>query len=83
MALELKYGVTDFNGWQTAYGYDDGRRGRASRARSTFPADFAVRARSSPTRASPAAARDRRRFDRFMALDVVAYAALQRGDDAT
>ena len=24
LALDLKYGVTDFNGWQTAYGYDDG-----------------------------------------------------------
>src|ERR687896_770365 len=24
LALNLKYGVTDVNGWQTAYGYDDG-----------------------------------------------------------
>ena len=24
LALELKYAVTDVNGWQTAYGYDDG-----------------------------------------------------------
>jgi len=24
LALELKYDITDFNGWQTAYGYDDG-----------------------------------------------------------
>ena len=24
LALDLKFGVTDFNGWQTAYGYDDG-----------------------------------------------------------
>ena len=24
-ALELKFAVTDMNGWQTAYGYDDGR----------------------------------------------------------
>ena len=24
LALGLKFGVTDFNGWQTAYGYDDG-----------------------------------------------------------
>ena len=29
LALDLKFGVTDFNGWQTAYGYDDGAsRGR-------------------------------------------------------
>src|SRR5918999_2521072 len=25
IALELKFDVTDMNGWQTAYGYDDGR----------------------------------------------------------
>jgi hypothetical protein len=25
LALELKFGVTDLNGWQTAYGYDGGR----------------------------------------------------------
>ena len=24
LALEIKYAVTDVNGWQTAYGYDDG-----------------------------------------------------------
>ena len=24
LALELQFGVTDFNGWQTAYGYDNG-----------------------------------------------------------
>jgi hypothetical protein len=24
LALQLKFGVTDFNGWQTAYGYDNG-----------------------------------------------------------
>ena len=28
LALRLKFGITDFNGWQTAYGYDNG----ASRA---------------------------------------------------
>jgi hypothetical protein len=25
LALQLKFGVTDFNGWQTAYGYDNGK----------------------------------------------------------
>ncbi len=24
LALELKFGMTDVNGWQTAWGYDDG-----------------------------------------------------------
>src|ERR687890_329218 len=29
IALQLKFAVTDMNGWQTAYGYDNGRsRGR-------------------------------------------------------
>ena len=31
LALQLKFDVTDFNGWQTAYGYDGGR------SRATFP----------------------------------------------
>ena len=26
LARELKFGVTDMNGWQTAYGYDGGSR---------------------------------------------------------
>jgi len=25
LALDLKFSVTDMNGWQTAYGYDDGQ----------------------------------------------------------
>jgi len=25
LALQLKFDITDFNGWQTAYGYDDGK----------------------------------------------------------
>ncbi len=28
LARELKFGVTDVNGWQTAYGYDSGRSRR-------------------------------------------------------
>jgi hypothetical protein len=84
LALDLKFGVTDFNGWQTAYGYDDGAsRPRFERSVKRFRTDFAA-ARTNLT--------DRRettllneigtRFDQFMALDDVAYAALQRGDDA-
>ncbi len=56
LALDLKYGVTDVNGWQTAYGYDDGasrnrvrRGGAAVRGRPR-----ATRAACSPTRASSA-----------------------------
>ena len=32
IALELKFAITDMNGWQTAYGYDDGA-GRSNRGR--------------------------------------------------
>ena len=85
LALDLKYGVTDFNGWQTAYGYDDG----ASRSRFTgsverFRADFAVARKELRDRHEARLLREIGvRFDRFMELDDVAYAALQRGDDAT
>jgi hypothetical protein len=84
LALDLKFGVTDFNGWQTAYGYDDGAsRPRFTRSVQRFRADFAV-ARGELT--DPHEARLLReigvRFDRFMQLDDVAYAALQRGNDA-
>ena len=84
LALDLKFGVTDFNGWQTAYGYDNGAsRPRFVNSVRRFRADFAV-AKRELTDAHP-----RRllreigvRFDRFMALDDVAYAALRRGDHA-
>ena len=45
LARELKFGVTDLNGWQTAYGYDNGASRRASSARSQpSGATFAPRA---------------------------------------
>jgi hypothetical protein len=83
LALDLKFGVTDFNGWQTAYGYDDGAsRGRFTASVRAFRRDLAE-ARSALT--------DRRErtqlrelsatFRRFMALDVEAFAALERGDE--
>jgi hypothetical protein len=84
LALNLKFDVTDFNGWQTAYGYDDGAsRPRFEHSVSQFRADFAA-ARKNLTDAREASLLDeiRMRFDRFMALDDVAYAALKRGDDA-
>jgi hypothetical protein len=84
LALDLKFDVTDFNGWQTAYGYDDGAsRPRFEHSVRQFRADFAA-ARKNLTDAREASLLDeiRTRFDEFMALDDVAYAALQRGDDA-
>jgi hypothetical protein len=84
LALDLKYGVTDFNGWQTAYGYDDGAsRPRFTRSVERFRADFAEARRELTDRHEVRLLREIGvRFDRFMALDDVAYAALRRGDDA-
>jgi len=83
-ALELKFAVTDMNGWQTAYGYDGGR------SRQTFE-DSVER-----TEALLAEARKELRtpreqalldelemaFDAFIAIDEDAYAALQAGREA-
>ena len=81
LALELKFGVTDFNGWQTAYGYDNGRSrpiflGSVDRFSKTL-----AQARQELTRAEEQALLDRveAAFDDFMRLDVDAYAALRRG----
>ena len=84
LALNLKYGVTDVNGWQTAYGYDDGAsRGRFLASVRLFRGDL---------REAGVALRDpaeqrmlgdlREDFAQFMRLDGVAFDALQRGDDA-
>src|ERR687890_2112205 len=49
IALQLKFGVTDVNGWQTAYGYDDGRsRPRFEASVAAFRSDL-VRARGELT----------------------------------
>ena len=84
LALELKFAVTDMNGWQTAYGYDDGR------SRPTFEAS--VERTREALRAARATLREPREralldelesaFDAFMELDVKAYAALQAGREA-
>jgi hypothetical protein len=84
LALDLKYGVTDFNGWQTAYGYDDGAsRPRFERSVEEFEADLAAaRNELTDARETRLLSEIDSRFDRFLALDDQAYAALQRGDDA-
>ena len=80
-ALELKFAVTDMNGWQTAYGYDGGR------SRPTFERS-AERTKQLLERAQRelTGARDRAlladlgdAFDAFMELDAQAYEALQAG----
>jgi hypothetical protein len=83
LALDLKFGVTDFNGWQTAYGYDNGAsRGRFTASVREFRRDLAQARRTFTD------AQERRylrevsaTFDRFMGLDDLAFAALERGDE--
>jgi hypothetical protein len=82
IALELKFGVTDVNGWQTAYGYDDGAsRPVFERSVASFRRDLRRADRTLTDR------RERellgelgREFDEFMQLDRTAYAALRRGE---
>jgi hypothetical protein len=83
LALDLKFGVTDFNGWQTAYGYDGGAsRGRFTASVREFRRDLAEAQR---VLTEPKERRDldalSSTFDQFMSLDDVAFAALQRGDE--
>jgi hypothetical protein len=83
LALDLKYGVTDVNGWQTAYGYDDGAsRNRFVEAVRLFRADLEE---ADSVLTDP---QERRlleeltaRFEQFLRLDDVAFAALERGDE--
>jgi hypothetical protein len=84
LALDLKFGVTDFNGWQTAYGYDDGAsRPRFENSVREFRANFAAARKELMDRREQQLLREiGTRFDQFMSLDDVAYAALQRGDHA-
>jgi hypothetical protein len=83
LALDLKFDVTDFNGWQTAYGYDDGAsRPRFEQSVRQFRADFNA-ARNELTDPREVRILDDigSRFDDFMRLDAEAYSALKRGDD--
>jgi methyl-accepting chemotaxis protein len=81
LALQLKFGVTDVNGWQTAYGYDDGRsRPRFDASVAAFRGELATARRELTTPAERAQlARIETRFKSFMALDRRAYTALRAG----
>jgi hypothetical protein len=84
LALDLKFDVTDFNGWQTAYGYDNGAsRPRFERSVREFRDDLRT-ARRELTDARERRILDeiRSRFDDFMRLDAEAFSALKRGDEA-
>jgi hypothetical protein len=80
-ALELKFAVTDMNGWQTAYGYDGGRsrpRFEASVVRTRELLDAARRELDAP-RERALLDEIATAFDAFMKLDADAYEALQGG----
>jgi CHASE3 domain sensor protein len=81
LALQLKFDVTDFNGWQTAYGYDNGEsRPVFLRSVERFRTNLA-RARRELTRPQEQRILDEieSAFDDFMELDDQAFAALQAG----
>ena len=83
-ARELKFGVTDVNGWQTAYGYDDGAsRPRFERSVAAFRSDLndARRTLNEP-REETLVRRLNEEFNNFMALDAVAFRALENGREA-
>jgi CHASE3 domain sensor protein len=84
LALQLKFDVTDFNGWQTAYGYDNGAsRPTFLSSVQRFRSDFA-QARRQLTRPQENAYLDQidKAFNDFMRLDDEAFAALQAGHKA-
>jgi methyl-accepting chemotaxis protein len=84
LALGLKFAVADFNGWQTAYGYDNGK------SRPIFLSSVAgfrgtlARAKLELTRPieRPLLQEITAAFGDFMRLDRVAWAALQAGRTA-
>jgi CHASE3 domain sensor protein len=81
LALQLKFDVTDFNGWQTAYGYDNGEsRPTFLASVQRFRSDFG-QARGQLARPQEKAYLDQidSAFMDFMRLDDQAFAALQAG----
>jgi hypothetical protein len=83
IALELKFAITDMNGWQTAYGYDNGRsRPVFERSVATLRRDLSRAAATlTDPRERELLSALRRDFAGFMALDRVAYRALRAGHE--
>jgi methyl-accepting chemotaxis protein len=83
IALELKFGVADVNGWQTAYGYDKGRsRPVFERSVASFTSDLRAAARTlTDRRERELLAELTWEFREFMRLDREAYRALRAGDE--
>lgn len=81
LALALKFDIADFNGWQTAYGYDNGKsRPTFLRSVAAFRADLRRADRQLDRQQEQRIlAEIRDAFGDFMRIDVPAYAALQAG----
>jgi methyl-accepting chemotaxis protein len=84
LALELKFDIADFNGWQTAYGYDNGKsRPIFLRSVADFRRDLAHAVKELVGPQEQRILRDiRGAFDEFMRVDKQAYAALRAGRQA-
>jgi hypothetical protein len=84
LALDLKFAVTDMNGWQTAYGYDGGRSRPRFEASARTTEELLTRARREFTAPREVGLLDELggAFDQFMALDEDAWSALQDGREA-
>jgi hypothetical protein len=81
LALELKYGVTDVNGWQTAWGYDGGRsRPNFESAVADFRRDLRAAREALTDPAERALLRELTvGFEDFMDLDEQPWSAQQAG----
>ena len=81
LALELKFAVTDLNGWQTAYGYDDGRSRPQFERSARAARELLATAERELAEPDERALLDRLRtsFEEFMRQDGVAFEALQAG----
>jgi hypothetical protein len=84
LALDLKFSVTDMNGWQTAYGYDGGRSRPKFEDAASATEELLGRAERAFTAPRDRDLLDQLRgaFGEFMALDADAWAALQDGRPA-
>lgn len=83
LAQQIKFDVTDMNGWQTAYGYAGNGRFRRQYEDSRDALDRNLtRAEEELTEAAERGlvSQLRTEFDSFLALDDVAFAALRAGD---
>ena len=85
LAREIKFSVTDMNGWQTAYGYDGGPRFRPQFVASAekLERELATAEEAFTGTEERGLVRQLRvEFDAFIKLDEVAWRELQAGHEA-